>query len=65
MAELSHWTGEPTDPASRAFLADVGKFIAPGAAPAWNSGLAGRERPADPLADIRAQMYLPEYPRYA
>ena len=32
---------------------------------AWTSGLAGCERPADPLADIRAQMYLPEYPSYA
>jgi malate dehydrogenase (oxaloacetate-decarboxylating)(NADP+) len=32
---------------------------------AWASGLAERERPADPLADIRAQMFTPEYPDYA
>jgi len=32
---------------------------------AWDSGLAGRERPLDLLADIRAQMYVPEYARYA
>jgi malate dehydrogenase (oxaloacetate-decarboxylating)(NADP+) len=28
---------------------------------AYRSGLADRPRPADPLADIRAQMYTPEY----
>lgn len=32
---------------------------------AWRDGLADSERPADPVAFIRAQMYTPEYPVYA
>ena len=32
---------------------------------AWDSGLAGRERPEDVLDDIRRQMYRPVYPHFA
>ena len=32
---------------------------------AWRDGLATSERPADPVAFIRAQVYTPEYPVYA
>lgn len=32
---------------------------------AYRKGLAARERPTDLMADIREQMYRPEYPQYA
>jgi malate dehydrogenase (oxaloacetate-decarboxylating)(NADP+) len=31
---------------------------------AYARGLTDRERPGDPLADIRMQMYEPDYPTY-
>ncbi len=32
---------------------------------AYRHGLTARERPPEPMADIREQMYRPEYPQYA
>jgi malate dehydrogenase (oxaloacetate-decarboxylating)(NADP+) len=32
---------------------------------AWDTGLAGRDKPDDILADVQASMYQPVYPHYA
>ena len=61
-ADLEQGSLYPALPRIREVSAGIATAVAESA---YASGLAGKPRPADVLADVKSQMYDPRYPSYA